>query len=69
MGEIGSFYKDLIESQHSFEKLIVEAYLEGSYTKTLQALTLNCTAVGAKKAREILDALIIANKGYWPELN
>lgn len=68
VGEIGTFYKGLIEGQHAFEKLTVEAYLEGSYTKALQALTINLTVVDAKKAREVLDALIEANKDYWPEL-
>ncbi|MDQ0412292.1 6-phospho-alpha-glucosidase [Mesobacillus stamsii] len=68
VGEIESFYKGLIEGQHAYEKLTVEAYLEGSYTKALQALTLNRTIVDAKKARLVLDALIEANKEYWPEL-
>lgn len=69
VGEIGTFYKGLIENQHAFEKLTVEAYLEQSYTKALQALTLNRTIVDAKKARKVLDALIEANKGYWPPLH
>ncbi|SEN71160.1 maltose-6'-phosphate glucosidase [Amphibacillus marinus] len=68
VGQIDTFYKGLIEGQHAFEKLTVEAYLEGSYTKALQALTLNRTVVDAKKARQVLDALIAANKDYWPEL-
>ncbi|WP_192987876.1 6-phospho-alpha-glucosidase [Carnobacterium mobile] len=68
VGEIETFYKGLIEGQHAFEKLTVEAYLEGSYTKALQALTINRTVVDAKKARKVLDALIVANKDYWPEL-
>lgn len=68
VGEIPTFYKGLIEGQHAFEKLTVEAYLEGSYTKALQALTLNRTVNDAKKARKVLDALIEANKDYWPEL-
>lgn len=68
VGEIGTFYKGLIENQHAFEKLTVEAYLEQSYTKALKALTLNRTIVDAKTARKVLDALIEANKGYWPPL-
>lgn len=69
VGEIDTFYKGLIESQHAYEKLTVEAYMEESYTKALQALTMNRTVVDAKKARKLLDALIEANKEYWPELN
>ncbi|SFC02525.1 maltose-6'-phosphate glucosidase [Alkalibacterium subtropicum] len=68
VGEIGTFYKGLIENQYAFERLTVKAYMEGSYTKALQALTLNRTVVDAKKARKVLDALIEANKEYWPEL-
>lgn len=67
-GKIGTFYKGLIEGQHAFEKLTVESYIEGSYQKALQALTLNRTVVDAQKARQVLDALIAVNKDYWPEL-
>jgi len=68
VGVIGSFYKGLLENQHAFESLTVQAFFEQSYSKALAALTLNRTVVDAKKARKILDALIEANKGYWPEL-
>lgn len=68
VGEIDTFYKGLLENQYAYERLTVEAFFEGSYTKALQALTLNRTIVDAKKARRILDRLIEANKGYWPEL-
>ena len=69
VGKIETFYKGLIENQYAYERLTVEACLEGSYTKALQDLTLNRTVVDAKKARKVLDALIEANKGYWPELS
>ena len=68
MGEIGTFYKGLIENQYAYERLTVEAYFEGSYEKALQALTLNRTITDAKKARKVLDELIEANKNYWPVL-
>lgn len=68
VGKIPTFYKGLIEQQFAYERLTVEAWFEGSYTKALQALTLNRTIVDAKKARKVLDALIEANKDYWPEL-
>ena len=35
---------------------------------TLEAFTLNRLINDAKVARKILDALIEANKGMWPEL-
>ncbi|SFR01748.1 MULTISPECIES: 6-phospho-alpha-glucosidase [unclassified Enterobacter] len=68
VGKIPTFYKGLIEQQFAYERLTVEAWFEGSYTKALQALTLNRTIIDAKKARKVLDALIEANKEYWPEL-
>ncbi|WP_217077506.1 6-phospho-alpha-glucosidase [Clostridium baratii] len=67
VGEIGTFYKGLMETQLAYEKLTVDAYYEGSYEKALQALTLNRTIVDANKAREVLDKLIEVNKEYWPE--
>jgi maltose-6'-phosphate glucosidase len=68
VGKIDTFYKGMIEQQLAFEKLTVDAYFEGSYNKALKALTLNRIVTDAKKARKILDALIVANEGYWPEL-
>lgn len=68
VGKIPTFYKGLIESQLAYEKLTVDAYFERSYKKALQALTLNRTVVSAIKARKVLDALIEANKKYWPDL-
>ena len=57
-----------MEQQVSVEKLCVEAWIEGSYQKMWQALTLSNTVPSANVAKEILEALIEANKGYWPEL-
>ncbi|PWC16361.1 6-phospho-alpha-glucosidase [Brenneria corticis] len=68
VGPIPTFYKGMIEQQFAYERLTVEAWFEGSYHKALQALTLNRLVVDAKKARQVLDALIEANKGYWPQL-
>ncbi|MGL4662370.1 MAG: 6-phospho-alpha-glucosidase, partial [Culicoidibacterales bacterium] len=68
IGEIPTFYKGLIENQYAYERLTCEAYFEESYQKALQALTLNRTINNAKTARKILDALIEANKSYFPQL-
>lgn len=69
VGNIPQFYYGLLAQQVSSEKLLIDAYYEKSYQKALQALTLNRLINDAKKAREILDALIIANKGMWPDLH
>ncbi|WP_143317730.1 6-phospho-alpha-glucosidase [Clostridium sp. HBUAS56017] len=68
VGSIPTFYKGLIENQYAYEKLAVDACLEGSYQKALQALVLNRTVVNTDVAKELLKDLIDANKGYWNEL-
>ena len=68
MKEADTFRKGLLENQHAYEKLTVEACLEGSYTKALQALTLNRCVNDWDTAKALLDDYIVANKDYWPEL-
>ena len=68
VGNIPQFYLGLLVQQVSCEKLLVDAYYEHSYQKALMAFTLNKTVSSSQKAKEILDRLIEANKGYWPEL-
>lgn len=68
MGEIPHFQKGMIEQQVASEKLVVEAYIEKSYQKLWQAITLSKTVPSASVAKEILDDLIKANADYWPEL-
>lgn len=68
IGEIPNFQKGMIEQQVSCEKLVVEAYMEKSYQKLWQALTLSKTVPSASVAKQILDDLIEANREYWPEL-
>ncbi|MBO0452674.1 6-phospho-alpha-glucosidase [Candidatus Enterococcus murrayae] len=69
VGNISQFYLGLLVNQVSSEKLLVDAYYENSYLKALQALTLNRLVNDGKKARQVLDVLIEANKGMWPELS
>lgn len=68
IGKIPTFQKGLMEQQVAVEKLTVDAWMEGSYQKLWQALTLSKTVPNARTAKLILDDLIEANKGYWPEL-
>lgn len=67
-GEIPRFQKGLMEQQVGVEKLAVEAYIENSYQKLWQALILSKTIPNANVAKQILDEMIVENKGYWPEL-
>jgi alpha-galactosidase/6-phospho-beta-glucosidase family protein len=68
-GELPHFQRALMVQQNAYEQLTVEAALEGSYAKALQALTLNRTVPSAEVARAILDDLIVANRGRWPVLS
>ncbi|GAB6138642.1 6-phospho-alpha-glucosidase [Halanaerobaculum tunisiense] len=68
IGEIPRFQKGLMEQQVAVEKLVVEAWEEGSYQKLWQAITLSKTVPSAEVAKDILDDLIEANQDYWPEL-
>ncbi len=62
---LDTYYKGLMENQYAYEKLTVEAYFEKSYLKALQALTLNRMVNDQKKAKKVLDALIVANKDFF----
>lgn len=69
VGPVKTFYKGLLENQYAYEKLTVDANLEGSYQKAVQALTLNRVVDDFDKAKELLDDYIKVNKDYWPELS
>lgn len=58
-----------MENQYAYEKLSVDACLEGSYQKALQALVLNRTVINTNVAKELLKDLIDANKEYWNKLS
>ncbi|RRD95501.1 6-phospho-alpha-glucosidase [Clostridiales bacterium COT073_COT-073] len=62
---ISTFYKGLMENQYAYERLTTEAYFEKSYSKALQALTLNRTVNTLKKAEAVLNDLRECNKEYW----
>lgn len=68
IGEIPTFYKGMMENQYAYEKLTVDACLEGSKKKALQALVLNRTVINTDTAIELLDELIEANQEYWNEM-
>ncbi|MGM0214437.1 6-phospho-alpha-glucosidase [Enterococcus sp. AZ109] len=67
-GKIPAFQQALMFQQVTVEKLVVEAYVEQSYQKMWQALTLSKTVPSAQVAKDLLDDLIVENGEYWPEL-
>jgi maltose-6'-phosphate glucosidase len=68
MGRIPTFQKGLMEEQAAVEKLVVDAWVEGSYQKLWQAISLSKTVPSITVAKKILDDLYEANREYWPEL-
>ncbi len=68
IGNIPMFQKGLMSQQVAVEKLVVDAWINKSYETLYQAITLSRTVPSASVAKQILDDLIEANKGYWPEL-
>ena len=68
VGPIPSFQKGLLENQFEYEKLTVDANLNGSYVDAWHALTLNRLVNDTDTAKALLDDYIEANKDYWPEL-
>lgn len=68
-GPIPQFQKGLMEQQVSVEKLVVQAWVEGSYQKLWQALTLSKTIPSASVAKQILDELIEPTRISGPSLS
>lgn len=68
VGSIPTFQHGMMSQQVAVEKLVVEAWIEKSYQKLWQAITLSKTVPSASVAKAILDDLIEANKDYWPTL-
>jgi len=68
-GKIPAFQQALMFQQVTVEKLVVEAYVEKSYQKMWQALSLSKTIPSAKVAKELLDDLVLENGDYWPGLS
>lgn len=69
IGSIPQFQLGLMNQQVAVEKLVVEAWIEQSYAKLWQAITLSKTVPNATIAKVILDELIAVNTEYWPELH
>lgn len=68
-GKIPQFNRALMIQQVTVEKMVVEAWIEKSYQKMWQALSLSKTVPNARVAKELLDDLIEANADFWPDLN
>lgn len=67
-GNIPQFERALMLQQVTVEKMVVESWIEKSYQKMWQALSLSKIVPDAQVAKVLLDELIEANADYWPDL-
>ena len=69
IGRLPVSVNGLIQTIKSFEKLTVEAAVEGDYNKALLALTINPLIPSEKIAKILLDEMLQANREYLPQFN
>lgn len=69
IGKLPIAVNGLVQTIKSFEKLVVEAAVEGDYNKALLALTINPLIPSEKMAKILLDELLEAHKDYLPQFN
>ncbi|MGL5822860.1 MAG: 6-phospho-beta-glucosidase [Sarcina sp.] len=66
VGELPISINGLIQEIKTFERLTIEAAIEGNYGKALLALTSNPLTLSDKTAKIVLDELLEAHKNYLP---
>ena len=67
IGELPIAINGLIQEIKTFERLTIEAAIEGDYGKALLALTTNPLTTSDKVAKVVLDELLEAHKDYLPQ--
>ena len=68
VGEVPAHCLGLMQQVKAYERLTIEAAVEGSYAKALTALTLHPLVPGVEVAREILDEYIQRHGDRFPPL-
>lgn len=61
--------RGLVQQIKSFERLTVEAAVEGDYNKAILALTINPLVQSDSKAKKIVDEMMEAHKEYLPQFH
>ncbi len=69
IGNIPEHCVGLMNQVKSYERLTIDAALEGSYAKALLALTIHPLVQDENLARRLLDKLITANADMFPKLD
>ncbi len=68
IGEMPVSVRGLVQQVKAYEELTIQAAVERSYDAALLALLNHPLVPSADVAEHLLQRLIEANKGYWPEL-
>lgn len=67
MGKLPISVNGLVQTIKSFERLTIEAAVEGNYHKALMALAMNPLVPSERMAKILLDELLEAHKEYLPQ--
>lgn len=68
IGDLPMEVKGLIQAVKAYERLTIEAVMEGSYRKALLALSQHPLVSSLSLSEKLLNRLIEVNKGLFPEL-
>ena len=68
-GQLPVAVNGIIQEMKSFEKLVCEAAVTGSYETALLALTINPLVHSDLDAKKMLDEMFLANKEYLPQFH
>ena len=67
IGELPIAVRGLIQEIKTFERLVIEAAVEGNYEKAVLALTVNPLVASDALAKILVDELLEAHKDYLPQ--
>lgn len=67
LGELPLASKGLIQEIKTFERLVVEAAVEGNFEKAVLALTVNPLVASDSLAKTLVEELLEAHKDYLPQ--
>ncbi|MGX9522914.1 family 4 glycosyl hydrolase [Vibrio mediterranei] len=65
VGYVPVFHRAMMEMQKGYEKLAVEACLEGSKEKAIQSILLNKTVPSHRVGHAVFEDLLEANREFW----
>lgn len=68
-GDLPVSVRGLVQQIKSFERMTIEAAVDGDYDKAVLALTINPLVQSDTKSKKIVDEMLEAHKYYLPQFN